>query len=59
MSDDKFTLLCSDTNCIHNGGQGVYGICELYRKMYGTRPPYVGMVREYKETCELKEVKKK
>ncbi len=57
MSDDKFTRLCSDSNCIHKEGRGVYGICMLYRKLYGTMPPVVGMVREYRESCELKERK--
>jgi hypothetical protein len=59
MSEDKFTLLCSDTYCIHNGCEGVYGICTLYRKLYGYNPPIVGMVREYRETCELKEEKER
>ena len=57
MSEDKYTLLCSDSNCIHNGGHGVYGVCMLYKKLHGTKPPIVGMVREYRETCKLKEEK--
>lgn len=57
MSEDKYTVLCSDSNCIHNEGRGYYGICMLYRKLHGTTPPVAGMVREYRETCKLKEVK--
>jgi hypothetical protein len=55
----KFTMLCEDSGCVHNGNQGVYGICNLYKEKCGDILPVSGMERMYRSTCELRESEKK
>ena len=53
--DNKCTILCSDSNCIHLGNQGYYSVCNHPNAK--NQYPYCGIDRIYLESCKLAEYK--
>lgn len=54
---DSLTILCTDSCCVYNNGNGYYGVCQ--HPSVKDAGPYYGIDRIYRSSCNLKEYKER